>query len=228
MRWIAACSPVSPAAENAIGVGQELQLKEKEIKNKKLRKVKICIATTQGGLEDQVSPVFGRCPTFTFVETEGKEIKNVEVIQTQFAGAMGGAGIQAAQFVANKGANVVIAGNYGPNAFPILNQAGVDVVSMHGITVKDAVMKYLEGELKPIAQPSAPRFGGMGGGRGMGRGIGRGGGRGRGMWSTKTQTSVTVTPTQTKEQELQMLQNQTKQLEEQLREIKKRIDELKK
>ena len=195
--------------------------------------MKICIATNQGGLEDQIFPVFGRCPTFTFVDVEDKEIKNVEVIPNEFAGAMGGAGIQAAQLVANKGANVVIAGNYGPNAYPILNQAGISVVSAQG-NVKDVIMKHVNGELPEITQSTAPRFGGMGMGRGGGRGMGRGGGRGmgrgggRGMWSTSAQASSTTLPPQTKEQELQMLETQAKQLEEQLNEIKKRIDELKK
>ncbi|ODS38925.1 hypothetical protein BEH94_06315 [Candidatus Altiarchaeales archaeon WOR_SM1_SCG] len=141
--------------------------------------MKICVATDKGGLEDTVSAVFGRCPTYTFVEVEGKEIKDTEIVQNQFAGAAGGAGIQASQFVAGKGANVVIAGNYGPNAFPILNQAGVKVVSAAGISVKDAVMKYLNGELQDISQATGPAYGGMPGG-GMGRGGGAGGGGGFG------------------------------------------------
>jgi len=195
--------------------------------------MRICIATNQGGLEDQVSPVFGRCPTFTFVDVEDKEIKNVEVIPNEFAGAMGGAGIQAAQLVANKGANVVIAGNYGPNAYPILNQAGISLFSAQG-NVKEVVMKHVNGELPEITQSTAPRFGGMGMGRGGGRGMGRGGGRGMGrgggriMWSTSAHVPSTTLPPQTKEQELQMLETQVRQLEEQLNEIKKRIDELKK
>jgi len=191
--------------------------------------MKFCIATTQGGLDDQVSPVFGRCPTFTFVDTEGKEIKNVEVVQNEFATAMGGAGIQAAQFVVNKGANVVIAGNYGPNAYPILTQAKVDIVSVYGINVKDAIMKYIDGNLKPITQPTTPMFGGRG--MGIGRGMRRGGGGmgiGRGMWRITGISPNTTATAQTREQEINMLENYMKQLEQQLNEIKKRIDELKK
>lgn len=211
--------------------------------------MKICIATTQGGLDDQVCPVFGRCPTFTFVDVEEKEIKNVEVIPNEFAGAAGGAGIQAAQLVVNKGVQAVIAGNYGPNAHPILSQGGADAISVQGIGVKDAVTKYVDGELKPTDQPTVAKFGGMtgdstglgggmgrgggmgmgrGGGKGMGRGGGRGMGLGKGMWGTPTQSPSSVMPAQTKEQELQVLDDQTKQLEAQLSEIKRRIDELKK
>jgi predicted Fe-Mo cluster-binding NifX family protein len=140
--------------------------------------MKICVATTKGGLEDNVSPIFGRCPAYTFVEVEGKEIKNTEVVQNQFAGAAGGAGIQASQFVAGSGSNVVIAGSYGPNALPILNQAGIKIVSMQGISVKDAVMKYLNGELPEVSPATGPAYGGIpGGGIGCG-GAGRGGGFG--------------------------------------------------
>ena len=38
--------------------------------------MKICVATNQGGLDDTVSAVFGRCQTYTFVDVEGKEIKD--------------------------------------------------------------------------------------------------------------------------------------------------------
>ncbi len=147
--------------------------------------MKICIATTKGGLDDQVSPVFGRCQTFTFVNVEGKEIKDVEVIPNEFAGAMGGAGIQAAQLVVNKGAEVVIAGNFGPNAFPILSQGNAKVISAQG-SVKEVVERYLKGELTAVEQPTSPEFSGrgmgqgQGAGMGLGRGMGRGGGRGMG------------------------------------------------
>ena len=36
--------------------------------------MKIAVSTTKGGLEDNVSQIFGRCPTFTLVEVNDKEI----------------------------------------------------------------------------------------------------------------------------------------------------------
>jgi len=144
-------------------------------------KMKICVATDKGGLEDIVSAVFGRCASFTFVEVEGKEIKNTEIVQNQFAGASGGAGIQASQFIANKGANVVIAGSYGPDAFSILSKAGIKVISTLGISVNDAVMKYLNGELQEISQATGHAYTGMhGGGMSCEGGMGGGSGRGQG------------------------------------------------
>lgn len=196
--------------------------------------MKIAVATTQGGLEDNVSPVFGRCATYTMVEVDDKEIKNVGVVPNQFAAAMGGAGIQAAQLVANQGALAVIAGNFGPNATAVLTQANVKMVQAQG-NARDTVTKYINGELQAVSEPTGPRFGGMGmgrgGGLGMGQGRGRGGGmgRGRGMWQTPVvpQTPEQLTTPQTKEEEVAALENQSKIMEQQMKEIRNRIKELK-
>jgi predicted Fe-Mo cluster-binding NifX family protein len=181
--------------------------------------MKICAATSKGGLEDDVCQVFGRCPTFTFVDTEDKEIKNVEITPNESAGAPGGAGIQAAQMVANKGISVVIAGNYGPNAYPILNQAGIKVISIQG-NVKDVITKYLNGELPETTQPTAPRFGGMG--------MGRGGGRGqRRIMAAAPQSPSLAVPVEDKDQQTQILKDQVTDLSEQVKDLKKMIEELK-
>lgn len=118
--------------------------------------MKIIVATNKGGLEDGVSPVLGRCQTFTIVEVEGNEIKNVEITPNQFASAVHGAGIQAGQWIVSQKAKAVIAGNFGPNVTVILQQAGVEMVVAQG-KVKDVVEKYLKGELRGnIASPSQP------------------------------------------------------------------------
>lgn len=190
--------------------------------------MKICIATTAGGLEDQVAPVFGRCQSFTIVDVEGDEIINTQVVENLSYSAPGGAGIQTAQTIANRGCNAIIAGNYGPNAFPILSQSQVNVVTAQGVTVKDAVFKYLKGELTPVSQATAPRYGGMGGrmGGGMGRGMGRG--MGAGMMSAQPQIQATSQPTESKskEQLIQDLKQKADNLDSELKDIKKKIREL--
>jgi hypothetical protein len=101
--------------------------------------------------------------------------------------------------------------------------------------------------LKGTSSPTAPMhygtgggrgggggFGmGMGGGGGRGMGMGRGMGTGRGMGSYTTQTYPTTpaappmsTPQMTKEQEVQMLGNQMRLLQDQLDQVKKRLKEL--
>ncbi|MCK4432481.1 MAG: NifB/NifX family molybdenum-iron cluster-binding protein [Methanomicrobia archaeon] len=180
--------------------------------------MKIAVSTMNGGLEDSVSPMFGRCRNFTFVDIEGKEIKNTTVEQNQFAGAVGGAGIQAAQFIINEGADVIIAGNFGPNATSVFSQSKIKIVSAQG-NVKDVVTKYINGNLKTTVPQAS-----SGMGMGMGLGGGRGMGRGMGMRFAQQPTAPPVT----KEQEIPMLENQMKLIEQQLEQIKKRLEELKK
>jgi len=130
--------------------------------------MKIAVSATHRSLEADVDPRFGRCLCFIIVETEGNEIKSHEVVSNEAVQAMRGAGIQAAQTVANKGAEVVITGNIGPNAFNVLSQAGIKIVTGVSGKVNEAVKKYLKGELKEITKPT------FGFGPDMGRGLGRG------------------------------------------------------
>ena len=82
--------------------------------------MKICVSSTANNLDAQLDPRFGRCPYLLIVDTETMQF---EAIPNLAAGTSGGAGIQAAQTIANKGAKVVITGNVGPNAFKALSAA---------------------------------------------------------------------------------------------------------
>ena len=131
--------------------------------------MKIAVSASGDSLDANVDPRFGRCSYFIIVETEGNEIKSHEVVGNEATQAMRGAGIQAGQTVANKGAKVVITGNIGPNAFNVLSQAGIKIVTGVSGTVKEVVEKYLKGELKEITKPTFGFGPGMGGGMGRGR-----------------------------------------------------------
>ena len=101
-----------------------------------------------------------------------------EATQNPAISAGGGAGIKAAQLVANKEAEVVLTGNVGPNAFNTLQAAGLKiVVGLSNITVREAVEGFKSGQYQYINDPSVEAH--FGASRGMGAGGGRG--RGRGM-----------------------------------------------
>ena len=142
--------------------------------------MKIAVSAAGDNLDTQLDPRFGRCQYFIFVDTESMKF---DAVLNESASAMGGAGIQAAQNVADMKAEVVITGNMGPNAFQTLSAAGIKIITGVSGTVKDAIEKFKTGELKETPTPTvASHFGmGGGGGRGMGRGGGRGGGRGLGQ-----------------------------------------------
>jgi len=129
--------------------------------------MKICVTATADGLDVQVDPRFGRCPYFVIVDSETMKF---EAIPNTATGAMGGAGIQAAQTVASKRVEVLITGNVGPNAFQALSAAGIKIVTGAFGIVREVVERYKKGELKgETSAPTVRGHFGMGLGRGRGQ-----------------------------------------------------------
>ena len=121
--------------------------------------MKICVSATAENLDAPLDPRFGRCPYFIIVDSETMQF---EAVPNPASGAIGGAGIQAAQIIANKGVNVVITGSIGPNAFQALSAAGIKIVTGAAGTVRKVVKKYKRGELKETSTPTVGGHFGMG------------------------------------------------------------------
>jgi predicted Fe-Mo cluster-binding NifX family protein len=131
------------------------------------REMKIAISSAGKDLDAQIDPRFGRCQYFIFLDPETMEF---EAAENQGLAAMGGAGVQAAQLVVQKGVNALITGNLGPNAASALSASGIKVYLVPGGTVKEVAEAYKSGTLKEVSGSTVPPHFGMGGGRGMGRG----------------------------------------------------------
>ena len=131
--------------------------------------MKICVTATADSLEAQIDPRFGRCAYLIIVDSETMQF---EAVPNSAAGATGGAGIQAAQTIANKGVELLITGNVGPNAFGALSAAGIEIFTGASGTVKEAVEKFKRGEFNKTGAPTVGGHFGMGG-RGGGRGAWR-------------------------------------------------------
>lgn len=125
--------------------------------------MKICVTASGNTLDASIDPRFGRAAYFVIVDSESMTF---EAIPNTAVGAMSGAGIQAAQNIVEKGVNVLITGNVGPNAFQALASAGVRIVVGAYGTVRQAVEKYKRGELKETDAPTVEGHFGMGTGRG--------------------------------------------------------------
>jgi predicted Fe-Mo cluster-binding NifX family protein len=66
-----------------------------------------------------------------------------------------GAGIQAAETVAQSGAKVVLTGFVGPKAFQALTAAKIKIGQhLDGLTVEEAIAKFKEGDVEISTTPS--------------------------------------------------------------------------
>lgn len=120
--------------------------------------MKICITSEGNRLDSQVDPRFGRCMYFIVLKTDTMEF---DVIDNSNAQAMGGAGVQAGKVIIETGAEAVLTGNVGPNAYRTLQAGGVEIITGVSGMVKEAVEKFKNGELKPAESPNVESHFGM-------------------------------------------------------------------
>ena len=113
--------------------------------------MKIAVTSQGPNLDAFVDPRFGRCQYFLFIDADAL---SVEAVANESRAAAGGAGIQAAQFVAEKGAKALITGAVGPNAEAVLKKAGIPVCRGAG-TVRSVVEKFRAGKL-PAMEAGGP------------------------------------------------------------------------
>ena len=119
---------------------------------------KLCISSTGTDLEASVDPRFGRCQYFLFVDTE---TMNFQCVGNPAFTAGGGAGIQAAQLAVNRGADVILTGDVGPNAFQALQAGRVKIVTGAQGSIKGAIERFHKGELGYTGTPSVELHSGM-------------------------------------------------------------------
>ena len=124
--------------------------------------MKIVVTSTGPELSSGVDPRFGRCGYFIVVNTDSMDIT---AHSNESRVAMGGAGIQAAQFASSLGVEAIITGNVGPNAARVLSAAGMKVLTGATGTVQQAVEAFKAGELKETASATVGARYGMGGTR---------------------------------------------------------------
>ena len=103
--------------------------------------MKIAVSTLGKTLEDKIDPRFGRAQGFILFDTDSHSAEyigngeNIALAQ--------GAGTQTAQFIADKGVEMVISGNFGPKAASVLQTAGIQMKEADPVwTVKEAIKNH--------------------------------------------------------------------------------------
>ncbi len=162
--------------------------------------MKIAVTSTGTSLDDAVEARFGRCMYFLIIDTDSMQF---EAIENPNISLGGGAGIQSAQLLAEKGVATVLTGNCGPNAFSVFGQTGIEVIVGVSGTARDAVAQLKNGAFSSASEPNVgshfgtttpqsgaaaapPPAGGGSGGAAAASGLGfamggKGGGMGMGM-----------------------------------------------
>lgn len=114
--------------------------------------MKLAISAKGQTLDSEMDPRFGRAKYFLLVDSEGDHLEVVE--NRQNLQLPQGAGIQAAQTVAEKGAQAVLTGNCGPKAFQVLQAARIQVaVGLEG-AVREVVKQFKEGKIQFAPGPN--------------------------------------------------------------------------
>jgi predicted Fe-Mo cluster-binding NifX family protein len=124
----------------------------------KERLKRIAVTAAEPSLDAEVDPRFGRCAYFVIMDAERGTLETLK--NTNAAAAGGGVGVESAQMIASKKAEVLLTGKCGPSALEALSSKGIHVVTGCSGTVRDAVRRYKEGMLEPPGDPkAAPRAG---------------------------------------------------------------------
>lgn len=111
--------------------------------------MKIVIPMNEKDMESGVCPSFGRASRFLFYDTDTNESKWIE---NSAADSSGGAGIKAAQIIADCGANALITPRCGENAEEVLRGAGIAVYRSTNGTAKQNIDALTAGSLQPLSE----------------------------------------------------------------------------
>jgi predicted Fe-Mo cluster-binding NifX family protein len=101
------------------------------------------------GLDSVVSPHFGRCPYYVFVDLEDREVQQVNAVENPYYGHHQPGQVPA--FIEGQGANVMLAGGMGRRAIGLFQQCGIEAVTGATGSVRHALEQYLGGALQGAA-----------------------------------------------------------------------------
>jgi len=112
--------------------------------------MKVAVTAQGNELSSEIDLRFGRAKWIIVVDTETGDFQAHDNVVN--LNAVQGAGIQTGQNIANLGADVVITGNVGPNAFKTLSTADVKMFLAEKQTVAEAIDLFKAEKLKEVNQ----------------------------------------------------------------------------
>ena len=111
--------------------------------------MKIIIPMNKQDMEEGICPSFGRAPYFLFYNTD---TSGRQWLPNNAAQSSGGAGIGAAQILADKGADALITSRCGENAERVLCRANIMVYQSIDGTAKENIEALVEAKLQVLSE----------------------------------------------------------------------------
>lgn len=121
--------------------------------------MKAAIPVNGENIESGICISFGRAPFYMIYDTE---TGSTDFVINKAADSQGGAGIKAAQLIADSGAKAVLTPRCGENAAQVLRPAGIKIFKTSGDSIRDNIDLYLKNSL-PLLNDIHPGFHGHGG-----------------------------------------------------------------
>lgn len=184
--------------------------------------MKAAISAQGKHLNSPTDPRFGRSLYFLMVDMDTLDFK---VVANPNVNVVGGAGIQSAQLLIEQSVDLVITGNCGPNAFRVLEAAGIRIYEGAKGSVKEAIQAYKKGQLKKSLTANA----GRGKGKRTKRAVWLRGYRGNKDLPTKFHTQDASFTENTKNDESsRLIKEEIQDLEDRLRVLNQKLTQMKK
>lgn len=112
--------------------------------------MKIAVPIEENGHETIVSISFGRASSFLIFD---QETNTSQLLKNTAALSAGGAGIKAAQVIADSGAKILLTPQCGGNAARVLLAAGMRLYKTEpGKRAMDSIKQFLQGELEELTE----------------------------------------------------------------------------
>lgn len=104
----------------------------------------IAVPVDEKNIKSRVCVSFGRTPYFLIYDTDSKEDK---ILDNSAAASAGGAGIKAAQLIADNKANILLTPRLGEKAADVLKAAKIAIYKTTNASAKENIDAFIAGKL---------------------------------------------------------------------------------
>ena len=111
--------------------------------------MKVALPVESKSLDVSVCPSFGRTPLYVLIDTDRG---THEFLENAAAASQGGAGIKAAQWVADKKVQALLTPRCGENAAAVLKSADIQIYKTSGSSIQENIDAFKDNKLEVLEE----------------------------------------------------------------------------